>query len=56
MNLIPIKCVLDKRLAKTGKEYYVAVLSIAPGVDKIVFLEPSEAKLIQVLNSTPNSK
>lgn len=55
MNLIPIKCVLDKRLTKNGKEYFVAVLTIAQGVEKLVFLEPSEVKLIQLLNS-PSSK
>lgn len=56
MNLIPIKCFLDKRQSKNGKEYFVAVMQIAQGVDKIVFLEPSEIKLLQVLNSSPSSK
>lgn len=45
-----IKATLQKRVSKKGNEYVCIVVSIADGIEKIIFLTPAELKLIEILN------
>ena len=42
-----IECKLEKRTSKAGNEYYCLYI---PSLEKVVFLEPAEVKLLLVLN------
>lgn len=42
---------LEKRTSKkTGNDYYCIIIKITEGVEKIVFLNKAEVKLIELLN------
>ena len=47
---IPAK--LEKRKsAKTGNDYYCIVVTISEGVEKLIFLDQAELKLIELTQS-----
>lgn len=48
-----IECRLEKRTSQKGNEYYCLFI---PELEKVVFLEPAELKLLQVLHSKEENK
>ena len=45
------KAVLEKRISKNDKEYYVLVVAITPTYQKIVFLDQADTEIIKLISS-----
>lgn len=49
-----VRCVLQEKTSeKTGKKYYVLYI---PDIEKVVFLEPCEIKLLTLLQNQKKSQ
>lgn len=46
-----IECLLEKRTSQKGNEYTCLYI---PELEKVIFLEPAEIKLLQVLHKNDN--
>lgn len=46
-----IKCTLETRQSKIGKDYQVLVIKLTDTYEKLVFLEKSEIELLKLFNS-----
>ena len=46
-----LECKFEKKVSKkTNAEYYVLIVKLCEGVEKMVILEKSEAKLLELLS------
>lgn len=43
-----LKCTLETRQSKSGKDFQVVVIKITKDTEKLVFLEPAELELIKL--------
>ena len=46
-----VKCTLETRKNKAGKDYQVLVIKITDSVEKLVFLDSAEIELLKIVNS-----
>lgn len=43
-----LKCTLETRVSKEGKEYEVVVLKLSEHSEKLIFLQPAEKELLKM--------
>lgn len=51
---VDVKATLETRTSKAGNEYQVLVIKIDDEIEKLVFLEPAEIKLLKLAQKTTN--
>lgn len=43
---------VEKKLSKSGNDYYVLIVELVPGYEKTVFLDKADIKIIELSNRT----
>lgn len=46
-----LKCTLETRQSKSGKDFQVLVVKLPQGIEKLIFLDPAELALIKLSNN-----
>lgn len=49
---VDVKATLETRTSKAGNEYQVLVIKIDDDIEKLVFLEPAEIKLLKLAQNS----
>ena len=52
---VDVRAALETRVSKTGNEYQVLVIKIDEDIEKLVFLEPAEIKLLKLAQEKNSS-
>lgn len=53
---VDVKATLETRTSKKGNDYQVLVIKIDDDIEKLVFLEPAEIKLLKLSQKDNNKK